>query len=227
MAQQDGSSTTTAPSKPFTCDVCGAAYQAATGLGIHKRIAHGIAGSSSSTRTYHAKKSPPAPIRPQQTAAQRRGNDRLRKEQKHRLLKAQKKAVQAKTRKAYKPRDKPFQCPECGKEFTLARALGGHRRRAHGIQGTSPSARTRAAHQATTLTTIERPGRPPAHAEENDGHILSPIQPQANRRQIETASSIALGRVQELCRGLAYEYELPEKLFASRLAQLFYATTVR
>src|SRR5215210_4216078 len=34
-----------------------------------------------------------------------------------------------------------FTCPECGKTFSRAQALGAHRSRAHGIAGTSKSAR--------------------------------------------------------------------------------------
>jgi hypothetical protein len=33
-----------------------------------------------------------------------------------------------------------FVCPECGREFSLASALGAHRKRSHGVAGTSRSA---------------------------------------------------------------------------------------
>ena len=36
-----------------------------------------------------------------------------------------------------------FQCPECGRTFTRAAALGAHRRQAHGVQGQSSQARSK------------------------------------------------------------------------------------
>src|SRR6187397_1229375 len=48
----------------------------------------------------------------------------------------------AATTKARKPSDPSGElvCPECGKTFTRAQALGAHRSRAHGVAGTSKSA---------------------------------------------------------------------------------------
>jgi len=48
-------------------------------------------------------------------------------------------------------------CPECGKTFTRAQALGAHRRQAHGVAGTSKNAKAKKA--ATTAP--RRRGRPP------------------------------------------------------------------
>jgi uncharacterized C2H2 Zn-finger protein len=47
-------------------------------------------------------------------------------------------------------------CPECGKTFTRAAALGAHRQRAHGIAGTSQNARSRRTTKrgTTTQTTV-------------------------------------------------------------------------
>ena len=39
---------------------------------------------------------------------------------------------------------KSFKCPECSKIFKLARVMGAHRFRAHGVKGTAPSALFRA-----------------------------------------------------------------------------------
>jgi predicted RNA-binding Zn-ribbon protein involved in translation (DUF1610 family) len=36
-----------------------------------------------------------------------------------------------------------FTCPECGRTFTRAAAMGAHRRQAHGVAGTSTQARSR------------------------------------------------------------------------------------
>ncbi len=39
---------------------------------------------------------------------------------------------------------KSFKCPECSKSFGLARVLGAHRFREHGVKGSAPSALLRA-----------------------------------------------------------------------------------
>jgi hypothetical protein len=43
----------------------------------------------------------------------------------------------------------------------------------------------------------------------------------------EATLALALGRFQELCRSIAFEHDLPPRLFTSRLAGLVYATSVR
>jgi uncharacterized C2H2 Zn-finger protein len=43
----------------------------------------------------------------------------------------------------------------------------------------------------------------------------------------EATLALALGRFQELCRSIAYEHDLPPRMFAARLAGLVYAATVR
>jgi hypothetical protein len=64
----------------------------------------------------------------------------------------------ARARKAPTKKAEQFTCPECGRTFSRAAALGAHRRQAHGIAGaksqprtqTSRSARTTSRAQATT-----------------------------------------------------------------------------
>jgi hypothetical protein len=46
-----------------------------------------------------------------------------------------------------------FTCPECGRTFARAAALGAHRRRAHGVAGSSASRARRGATSAATRTT--------------------------------------------------------------------------
>jgi hypothetical protein len=48
-------------------------------------------------------------------------------------------------------------CPECGRTFTRAAAMGAHRRRAHGVAGTSRAA------AANRGSSGRRRGRPPAN----------------------------------------------------------------
>src|SRR5215471_14521762 len=46
-----------------------------------------------------------------------------------------------------------FTCPECGRTFTRAAALGAHRRRAHGVVGATAQARARTTGRARAATT--------------------------------------------------------------------------
>jgi uncharacterized C2H2 Zn-finger protein len=49
-----------------------------------------------------------------------------------------------------------FKCPECGRTFTRAAAMGAHRRQAHGVVGTSAQSRAR----KTRATATSRLGAP-------------------------------------------------------------------
>jgi predicted RNA-binding Zn-ribbon protein involved in translation (DUF1610 family) len=55
-----------------------------------------------------------------------------------------------------------FTCPECGKTFTRAAALGAHRRRSHGVAGASSSSRpatpSRSRRRATRTSSTPRAG---------------------------------------------------------------------
>jgi hypothetical protein len=42
-----------------------------------------------------------------------------------------------------------FKCPECGRTFTRAAALGAHRRRAHGVVGATAQARAKSTRSRT------------------------------------------------------------------------------
>ena len=52
------------------------------------------------------------------------------------------------------PREQAAQlvCPECGRTFTRAQALGAHRRQAHGVAGTSKNAKAQKAAAASTAS---------------------------------------------------------------------------
>jgi C2H2-type zinc finger len=47
-----------------------------------------------------------------------------------------------------------FKCPECGRTFGRAAALGAHRRQAHGIAGTSSQSRSRARRTGRTTAAV-------------------------------------------------------------------------
>jgi hypothetical protein len=65
-------------------------------------------------------------------------------------------------KRASKPATDVFTCPECGKTFTRAAALGAHRKMTHGISGTSKNAtssRTNAATSRKRSTATSSRGR--------------------------------------------------------------------
>ena len=66
-------------------------------------------------------------------------------------------ATTAATTKATSAQSGELVCPECGKSFTRAQALGAHRRQAHGVAGTSKNAK---AQKSATPAAPPRRGRP-------------------------------------------------------------------
>lgn len=138
-------------------------------------------------------------------------------------------------------------CPDCDRVFNRNSELGNHRRGAHGIVGSSyNSVKTRNARIAAlklseTITPIEEVIIPQPTAQaamvvvkrtytkrKTNGQIRSTETSESNNNDIsEITLAIALGRFQQLCQGLAFEYGIPAKLFTARLAALVYATQVR
>jgi predicted RNA-binding Zn-ribbon protein involved in translation (DUF1610 family) len=53
-----------------------------------------------------------------------------------------------------------FKCPECGRTFTRAAALGAHRRQAHGVAGSSANAAIAARSRNATKPNSSRAGAP-------------------------------------------------------------------
>jgi hypothetical protein len=71
--------------------------------------------------------------------------------------------------------------------------------------------------ESTALQTQPREGKTRAA-------VILAEQPSSS---IDTSVSTTLGEVRQLCRVMAYEFGLPERIFTARLAQLLYASTVR
>lgn len=55
----------------------------------------------------------------------------------------------ARARRQPKSQSEQFQCPECGRTFTRAAALGAHRRRAHGVVGATAQVRAKSSRART------------------------------------------------------------------------------
>jgi hypothetical protein len=58
----------------------------------------------------------------------------------------------ARARKSQNGKAAEFVCPECGRTFTRAAALGAHRRQAHGVVGASRQARSAKSGASTNAT---------------------------------------------------------------------------
>jgi uncharacterized C2H2 Zn-finger protein len=113
----------------LACPECGKKYDTAKGLGGHRRAAHGVLGTASSSVATRLKKE----------AA------RLKKE--GQPLTTLPPAVPVVT--------KPFKCPECGEGFEKTNLLGLHRRK-HGISGSAPASRDAQQKRVAYLANYER-----------------------------------------------------------------------
>jgi uncharacterized C2H2 Zn-finger protein len=146
-------------------------------------------------------------------------------------------------------------CPECEATFVSPTGLGAHRNKAHGIQGMARStvqarekkgrppvlslncphcefvSKNKAgltlhmnkSHRSEIVKTIE--DRPAAIIATN-GHHREETHAVANGIP-EATLALALGRFQGFCSGMAYEFDLPPRMFAARLAELIYRSQIR
>ena len=71
-----------------------------------------------------------------------------------------------------------------------------------------------------TLPAIASNGAGVNHSNQEESHLAPDSIP-------EIPLAIALGRFEELCRSVAFKYDLPERLFAQRLTELIYRAQVR
>lgn len=190
---------------PFKCPDCPATFKLPTGLGIHRRMKHGIMGSAPSTLAARQKveagkaalKKLPAPV---SLAAS---------------------ATKPTTKKVTKHGGESgkFQCPECPMSFTYARVLGKHRAAKHGVAGASKSALLKQRHNlerhttnghSTALETLPPPDPANHSANPHSAASLDPL-----------AYAIAVGSVKEFCRNFAEEHGIVTKQFTRQFAELF------
>ena len=128
-----------------------------------------------------------------------------------------------------------FKCPECGLTFTYANTLGYHRKKKHGVAGTSPAAvyaqkRKREAAAAEAAALQEQPARTKRkYTKRSD--TLATLTPSKNGHRaqaedhngyssgaLETAVAVAFGRFTELCKSVASEFDVPPRTFTAQLA---------
>jgi hypothetical protein len=121
-----------------------------------------------------------------------------------------------------------FKCtePGCNEEYNDNAHLGIHKRAAHGILGKSHQAikkpKRKYSKRSTTLATLPH--------EEANGQIQranGQAQTSTRRFHAEAALAVAYGRFQELCKGIAFEYDLPPRSFTARFVELIRAEALR
>ena len=69
-------------------------------------------------------------------------------------------AAKAKTKTTTSKRGGAYKCPECGRTFTRAAALGAHRRQAHGVIGAVSAARSQRSRATSSRTARTRSTSP-------------------------------------------------------------------
>jgi hypothetical protein len=72
-------------------------------------------------------------------------------------------------REPSKTQSEQFKCPECGRTFARAAALGAHRRRAHGVVGATAQARAKSSSRSGGATAGKPAARPPAASSAANG----------------------------------------------------------
>jgi hypothetical protein len=136
-----------------------------------------------------------------------------------------------------------FQCtqPGCEAEYNDKAHLGIHLRAAHGIKGksknsikrrqklkdaekataTQPNPKRRYTKRSTTLATI------PQEVNGNASNGQVQAQTVSRRFHAEAALAVAFGQFKELCKGVAFEYDLPPRSFTARFVEFLHAEALR
>lgn len=132
--------------------------------------------------------------------------------------------------------------PGCNAEYNDNAHLGIHKRTAHGIVGSSVNSKKKREQRAAAKAAAAAADQPAKRTYTKRSNALATLetstnhQGQANgqangltprRFHAEAALAVAYGRFQELCKGIAFEYDLPPRSFAARFAELIHAETLR
>jgi len=75
----------------------------------------------------------------------------------------------ARARRQPKSQSEQFKCPECGRTFTRAAALGAHRRRAHGVVGATAQPRAKNSTRSRTTSATKTAARATAASSAANG----------------------------------------------------------
>ena len=88
-------------------------------------------------------------------------------------------------RQPSKSQSEQFQCPECGRTFARAAALGAHRRRAHGVVGATTQARAKRGARSRTTSASTTAVRASAASSAANGRRTSRAARRASESQLD------------------------------------------
>jgi hypothetical protein len=164
----------------FKCPECGEKFNYAKVLGSHRRLKHGVAGTSHSVLAMRKKReAQPPPATPPMPV---------------------------------------LNCPDCDFAAATTGGLLWHRRAKHNIIAAHRPKNMRRELEPGKTQTITIAATHNGHKEDWQGHTDGIP---------EALIAVTSGRFQELCRSVAYEHDLPPRLFAARVAAFVYGTTLR
>jgi hypothetical protein len=125
-----------------------------------------------------------------------------------------------------------YPCPDCRRVFKYVQVLGKHRRDVHGVEGTSPAAIARKNKQPhEPLHEMNGKGNTHAHSGAIEPSRHAEVE-QVQDKHInfgipDSLVAATAGRFEELCRSVAYEYDVPPRMFAARVAGHVYSKALR
>jgi predicted RNA-binding Zn-ribbon protein involved in translation (DUF1610 family) len=210
----------TTKQKKLSCPECGELFNYPKTLGSHRRVAHGVAGSSpSSLRAQRLRALSPLPEGP--FPCPECGYKAVSQAGLTIHQKAKHSAAVVARRVAASAIDKnrgSFPCDQC--DFVAA-WIGGlklHIRTKH---------KSAAKPERSTALVTSTVSEVNAIASTRNGHVRAQADARRSADTPEALIAFTAGRVQELCAVAASQFDLPSKPFTARVIELIYATTLR
>jgi uncharacterized C2H2 Zn-finger protein len=224
-----------------TCPECGKKYNSAKGLGFHRRVEHGVLGTASSTVAAQKKRqrylatfkrdAKGSILCPECGEAFTATGISNHRKLKHGLSSAQQRAMALQIQPATvaviettaEPAN-PLKCSQCDFVAVNKRGIRVHVSTRHAtvtqreMQLQKRQARKNIEPTETKAIVVSSSNGSTDHRENWQGHTDGIP---------EALIAVASGRFTELCRSMAYEHDVPARLFAARVAAFVYATTIR
>lgn len=201
------------------CPDCGARFKTVQMMTIHRRKAHGVLGQSQSSIAKRLLENPqpvanPAPNQCRFCGfqAKTKAGHTLHVNTYH-AVKSEPLTGVAKRANSVERLKGSFQCSECDFVASWTGGLTLHMKKKHPERSVAIERTTK----AEVTRVVRTNGKPKEEAHPVAGGYAIP----------DATLAVALGRFQGLCQSFAVEYDLPPRLFASRLAELIYHAQVR
>jgi uncharacterized C2H2 Zn-finger protein len=220
---------------PLKCPECGHVSQSKALLGVHRRMKHGILGMSIAAIHDREKKAarengavaidPNNPLQCQLCGLIARNGQGLsvHKNAAHPVENQPKETSALQVPIPVIDRSDPLQCQFCDFKAMMKSGLSHHMTRIHGappsLKSHNRKRREIEPTQAIEIAPTNGSKNNVLHASE-ESHVVTDGIPEAT-------IAVAYGRFRELCRSIAYEHDLPERLFTRRVASLVYAASLR